>query len=229
MREKILYGLGLIAGLYLVRNLYQILLVLPDEVDQGAIYRILLFHVPAWITCFTAYFLAGAASVMHLIKKDMKYDTFSVASVEVGLAFTMIGLATGSIWARIIWGIWWTWDARLTWALITCIIYAGYLMLRHAVDDPTARAKNSAVLCIFSYASVIITYKSIDWWRTQHPGAVLSIRTGGGRMDPAMESILFQNAIALLLLAAVMVAVRMRQEDTQREVESLRRYAHAAV
>lgn len=229
MREKILYGAGLIAGLYLVRNLYQILLVLPDEVDQGAIYRILLFHVPAWITCFSAYFLAGAASVLYLIKKDMRYDTFSVAAVEVGLAFTLIGLATGSIWARIIWGIWWTWDARLTWALITCIIYAGYLMLRHAVDDPTARAKNSAVLCIFSYASVIITYKSIDWWRTQHPGAVLSIRTGGGRMDPAMESILFQNAIALLLLAAVMVAVRMRQEDTQREVESLRRYAHAAV
>lgn len=229
MREKILYGVGLIAGLYLVRNLYQILLVLPDEVDQGAIYRILLFHVPAWITCFTAFFLAGASSVMYLIKKEMKYDTFSVATVEVGLAFTMIGLATGSIWARIIWGIWWTWDARLTWALITCIIYAGYLMLRHAVDDPTARAKNSAVLCIFSYASVIITYKSIDWWRTQHPGAVLSIRTGGGRMDPAMESILFQNAVALLMLAAVMVAVRMRQEDTQREVESLRRYAHAAV
>jgi len=229
MREKILYGVGLIAGLYLVRNLYQILLVLPDEVDQGAIYRILLFHVPAWITCFTAFFLAGASSVMYLVKRDMKYDTFSVATVEVGLAFTMIGLATGSIWARIIWGIWWTWDARLTWALITCIIYAGYLMLRHAVDDPTARAKNSAVLCIFSYASVIITYKSIDWWRTQHPGAVLSIRTGGGRMDPAMESILFQNAVALLMLAAVMVAVRMRQEDAQREVESLRRYAHAAV
>jgi heme exporter protein C len=229
MREKVLYGLGLIAALYLVRNLYEILLVLPDEVDQGAIYRILLFHVPAWITCFTAFFLAGAASVMYLIKKDMKYDTFSVASVEVGLAFTLIGLATGSIWARIIWGIWWTWDARLTWALITCIIYAGYLMLRQAVDDPTARAKNSAVLCIFSYASVIITYKSIDWWRTQHPGAVLSMRTGGGKMDPHMESILFQNALALLMLAAVMVAVRMRQEDTQREVESLRRYAHAAV
>ncbi|MBL8178511.1 MAG: cytochrome c biogenesis protein CcsA [Bryobacterales bacterium] len=228
MREKILYGVGLIAGLYLVRNLYQILLVLPDEVDQGAIYRILLFHVPAWITCFTAYFLAGAASVMYLIKKNLNYDTFCVAAVEVGLAFTLIGLATGSIWARIIWGIWWTWDARLTWALITCIIYSGYLMLRHAVDDPTARAKNSAVLCIFSYASVIITYKSIDWWRTQHPGAVLSIRTGGGRMDPAMESILFQNAVALLMLAAVMVAVRMRQEETQREVESLRRYAHAA-
>jgi heme exporter protein C len=229
MREKILYAMGLIAGLYLVRNLHQILLVLPDEVDQGAIYRILLFHVPAWITCFTAFFLAGLASVMYLIKRDMKYDTFAVASVEVGVAFTLIGLATGSIWARIIWGIWWTWDARLTWALITCLIYGGYLMLRQAVDDPTARAKNSAVLCIFSYASVIITYKSIDWWRTQHPGAVLSIRTGGGRMDPAMESMLFQNALALLLLAAVMVAVRMRQEDTQREVESLRRYAHASV
>jgi heme exporter protein C len=227
MREKILYALGLIAGLWLVRNLYVLLLNIPDEAQQGAIYRIMYFHVPSWFTCFTAFFVAGVASILYLVKKNTRYDTLAVATVEVGTIFTIIGLVTGSIWARIIWGIWWTWDPRLTWALITCVIYAGYLMLRHAIDDPTTRAKNAAVLCIFAFTSVVITYKAIDWWRTQHPGAVLSFRTGGGTMDPAMENMLLHNWGALMLLAGVMVAVRMNQEDIQREVESLRRYAHA--
>lgn len=227
MREKILCLLAAIAGLWLVRNLYAMFLGLPDEAAQGAIYRIMFFHVPSWWTCFTAFFVAGVSSILYLVKKDTRYDTLAVATVEVGTAFTVIGLVTGTIWARIIWGIWWTWDPRLTWALITCLIYAGYLMLRRAIDDPTARAKNSAVLCIFSFTSVVITYKAIDWWRTQHPGPVITFRTGGGAMDPAMESVLFQNWGALLLLAAVLVAVRMRQEDMQREIESLRRYAHA--
>jgi heme exporter protein C len=150
-----------------------------------------------------------------------------VANVEVGLAFTLVGLATGMIWARIIWGIWWTWDARLTWAFITCLIYAGYLMMRNAIDEPTARARYAGVLCIFAFTSVVITFKAIEWWRTQHPAPVLSIRTGGGRMDPAMESILYQNWFALMLIAAVMTAIRMRQEGVQREVESLRRQVHA--
>jgi heme exporter protein C len=227
MREKILYALGLIGGLWLVRNLYVLLLNIPDEAQQGAIYRIMYFHVPSWFTCFTAFFIAGVSSILYLVKKNTRFDTLAVATVEVGTIFTIIGLVTGSIWARIIWGIWWTWDPRLTWALITCVIYAGYLMLRHAIDDPTTRAKNAAVLCIFAFTSVVITYKAIDWWRTQHPGAVLSFRTGGGTMDPAMENMLLHNWGALMLLAGVMVAVRMNQEDIQREVESLRRYAHA--
>jgi len=227
MRDKLLYLGAIVAGLWLARNLHVIFLGLPDEADQGAIYRIMFFHVPSWFTCFSAFFVAGMASILYLVKKKSVYDTLAVATVEVGVVFTIVGLVTGSIWGRIIWGIWWTWDPRLTWALITCIIYSGYLMLRRAIDDPTTRAKNAAVLCIFSFASVVITYKAIDWWRTQHPGAVLSFRTGGGNMDPAMESMLFQNWGALLVLCFVLVALRMRQEDVSREVESLRRHAHA--
>jgi len=227
MREKILYGAGILGTLWLVRNLYVICLVLPDETAQGAIYRNLFFHVPSWFVSFTAYFAAGLASIAYVAKRNPVADTLAVACVEVGLVFTCVGLATGSIWARIIWGIWWTWDARLTWALITAVIYAGYLMLRRAIDDPTTRAKNAAVLCIFSFVSVMITYKSIEWWRTQHPDPVLSFRTGGGTIDPAMESAVFQNMLALALLAAVMIAVRMRQEAALREVDSLRRMAHA--
>jgi heme exporter protein C len=227
MREKVLYAMGAAGGLLLVRNLYVMLLHLPDESAQGAIYRILYFHVPSWFTCFTGFFAAGASSILYLTKRHSVYDTFATAAVEVGLAFTVIGLVTGSIWARIIWGIWWTWDARLTWALITCLIYAGYLMLRNAIDEPTSRARLSAVVCIIAFTSVVITFKAIEWWRTQHPGPVLSIRTGGGSIDPAMEGMIYYNWLALLLIAAVMTAVRMRQEDMLREVESLRRQAHA--
>ena len=227
MRNKILYGVAVLAGLLLVRNLYVILLVLPDEETQGAIYRLLFFHVPAWLTCFTAYLLAGVASVVYLVRNDARYDAFAVSAVEVGATFTTVGLLTGMIWGRFTWGIWWTWDPRLTWALICLLIYLGYLMLRRAIEDPTERAKNSAVVCIFAFVSVLITYKAIDWWRTQHPAAVLSFRTGGGRIDPAMERMLFENWIAFLLLAAVLVAVRMWQESTQREIDALRRRAHA--
>lgn len=227
MRQKILYGLILASAVWLVRNLFVILLALPDEAAQGAIYRIFFFHLPAWFTCFTAFFAAGAASILYLIRRDARYDAFAVSAVEVGVAFTAIGLVTGMIWARIIWGIWWTWDPRLTWAFITLLVYLGYLMLRRAVEEPAERAKNSAVLCIFAFTSVVITYKAIDWWRTQHPGAVLSFRTGGGTIDPRMEATLFHNWFALLLLAAALLIIRMRQELVQREVDALRRRAHA--
>ena len=227
MREKILYALGATAALYLVRNLYGMFMGLPDEAAQGAIYLIIFFHVPSWITSFTGYLLAGVMSVLYLVKKDPKYDTLAVALVEVSLAFTLIGLATGSIWARIIWGIWWTWDARLTWAFITCVLYAGYLMLRKSIDEPTQRARLASVVGIFAFTSVAITWKAIEWWKTQHPGPVLSIRGADGAMDPDMERMLMHNLLALMILAGVLVAIRMRQEKQLREIEGLRRWAHS--
>ena len=227
MRQTVLYGLGAAAAILLIRNLYVILLTFPDEADQGAIYRIIFFHVPCWFTCFTAFLLAGVSSGLYLWKRRTVFDEFAVAAVEVGVVFTAIGLITGSIWARIIWGIWWTWDARLTWALICLLIYAGYLMLRHAIDDPTERAKNAAVLCLFAFTSVVITYKAIDWWRTQHPGAVLSFRAGGGNIETSWEHMLLWNFAAFLLLSGALLLIRMRQERMQREVEALRRRAHA--
>ena len=102
----------------------------------------------------------------------------------------------------------------------------GYLMLRRAIDDPTERAKSAAVMSILAFPGVYITYKSIEWWRTQHPGPVLSIRQGGG-MAPGMESTLYWNWLALVLLAVVILLVRMRQEQLKRELEALRRFAHA--
>ncbi len=227
MRQKWIYVLLGLAAVLLIRNLYVILYVLPDEKEQGPIYRVIFFHLPAFFTAGLCYMAALLASLHTLLRQSSRADALAVAATEVGLAFAAVNLITGMIWARIIWGIWWTWDARLTWALICWLIYAGYLMLRHAIEDPTQRARHSAVLNVFAFAAVIITWKAIEWWRTQHPGPVLSIRGARGAMDPAMESMIYQNWLALLLLGAVLVALRLDQERVQREVEALRRQAHA--
>jgi heme exporter protein C len=228
MREKAVWVLVLLSGLLLAYNLYQIFLVLPDEAAQGAIYRIMFFHIPAAITGMIGYFVALTLSVLYLSSGKFKYDSLAASVVEVSLVFSLVNIVTGSIWARIIWGIWWTWDYRLTSALVCILIFAGYLMLRHAMEEPTQRARLSSVLCIFGCVDVVIVWKSIEWFRNNHPGPVLSIRTGGGKMDPAMEHAIYLNLLALMLLAVALVLVRTRQESTAREIDSLRRLAHAA-
>jgi heme exporter protein C len=226
MRLKIILALAVLSGLVLSWNLHTMFLRVPDELNQGAIFRIIYFHVPAAITSFAGFFLAMFASVGYLITKDLRYDSVAASITEVSFAFTTITLITGSIWGRIIWGIWWTWDYRLTSFFICWLLYVGYLMLRRAIDDPTSRARLCAVLSIFACVDVVIVWKSIEWFRTQHPGPVLSIRSGGG-MAPGMEAPIWWNVLALLMLATVLVMIRMRQEAMQREIDSLRRYAHA--
>lgn len=228
MRRKAILVLGAVAVPLLIRNLYVILFGVPDEMDQGPVYRIFYYHLPSFLTAACCYFAALVASILYLAKKDQRYDALAVSVTETGLAFAAVNLVTGMIWGRISWGIWWAWDPRLTWALICWLVYFGYLMLRSAIDDPTERAKNSAVLSIFASASVAVTWKAIEWWRTQHPGPVLSIRTGGvQKIDPQMEQMLYVNTVALMLLAAIFILVRLRQEEVQREIDALRRYAHA--
>jgi heme exporter protein C len=188
------------------------------------IYRIIFFHVPAAITAMLCASVTFVTSALYLVTKNLKYDGISVAVTEVGLAFLAANLVTGSIWGRIIWGIWWTWDARLTSALVCWLLYAGYLMLRRAIEEPTARARISSVFNIFAFVDVPIVIFSIKWWRTQHPQPVF---WGGGSIDPAMKTTALLNLIALILLAAVLSLIRLRQEEVQREIDSLRRYAHA--
>ena len=226
MRLKIILALSVLSGLILSWNLHTMFLKVPDELNQGAIFRIIYFHVPSAITSFAGFFLAMFSSVGYLIKKDLRFDSVAASITEVSFAFTTITLITGSIWGRIIWGIWWTWDYRLTSFFICWLLYVGYLMLRRAIDDPTTRARLCAVLSIFACVDVVIVWKSIEWFRTQHPGPVLSIRSGGG-MAPGMEAPIWWNFLALIMLATVLVLIRMRQEAMQREIDTMRRYAHA--
>jgi heme exporter protein C len=224
MREKAVYLLGVLGGLLLLRNLYVIFLQLPDEASQGAVYRILFFHVPAAWTAFLFFFVALIASIAFLVWKEQRWDSLAVATTEVGLVFAIVNLVTGSIWGRNQWGIWWAWDYRLTSMLVCCLMYAGYLIMRPAIQDPTQRGTLSAILSIFAFVDVPIIWFSIRWWRTQHPGPV--VETKG--LAPEMLSALFWNWMAILLIATALVLVRLKSEQVQREVESLRRFAHAS-
>jgi heme exporter protein C len=226
MRLKTILILSVIAGVILTWDLYRIFLEVPDEANQGAIFRIIYFHVPAAITSFTGFYLAMFSAIGFLVTKDLRFDSVAASVNEVSLAFASITLVTGSIWGRIIWGIWWTWDPRLTSFFVCWLIYVGYFMLRRAIDDPTTRARLSAVLSIFACVDIVLVWKSIEWFRTQHPGPVLEIRGGGG-MAPGMESPLWWNFLALLMLATALILVRTRQETIKLEIDALRRHAHA--
>src|ERR1041384_7361861 len=152
MREKLIYMLGAVVAALLVRNLYVILNVLPDEANQGAMYRIMFFHIPSWWTAGLALMFGVGTSVAYLITGKLKYDAVSVSVTEVALVFLFIGLFTGMIWGRLQWGIWWTWDARHTSALICVLLYGAYLILRNGIPDPTQRAKVAAAFNIFAFA-----------------------------------------------------------------------------
>lgn len=224
MRDSVLIVLGGLAAVLLTRNIWVMLTQLPHEAFQGAIFRIIFFHVPAAFTCFLCFLLALVAGIVYLAKKNLQWDAFAVSVTEVGLAFGAINLISGMIWARIIWGIWWTWDWRLTSMLVCWLLYAGYLVLRRAIEETTERARLGAVMLILNFSVVPFVFFSIKWFRTQHPQPVLY---GDGKMEEIYRSMLYGNWVPLLLIAGVLIALRMRQENQQREIDALRRAAHS--
>ena len=223
MREKIMYALGAIAIALLVWDILHIT-ALPDEVNQGAIFKIIFFHVPVAITALTAAAVALVASVLFLVTKNFVFDALAVSVTEVGLAFLAANLVTGSLWGRVIWGVFWAWDARLTSALVCWLLYAGYLMLRHAIEEPTQRATFAAVFSIFAFIDVPIVIFSIKWWRTQHPQPVF---WGGGSFPSDWLPYFLLNMLAMILIGTVFTMTRLRQEESQRELDYLRRVAHS--
>src|SRR6185312_216918 len=216
MRDKILWILGIVVAALLTRDVL-LMVGLPPERMQGAIFKIIFFHVPVAITAMLACAVALIASVLFLITKNFLFDALAVSVTEVGLAFLAANLITGSIWGRNQWGIWWAWDARLTSALVCWILYASYLMLRRAVDDPTQRATFSAVFSIFCFIDVPIVIFSIKWWRTQHPQPVF---WGGGSFPSDWMPIFLWQMLAMVLLGTLLTILRLRDEESQRELDS---------
>jgi heme exporter protein C len=224
MRQKVIIAMLALVAILLARNLYTISM-LQDEMSLGQIFRIIYFHVPAAAAAMTGSAVALVASILFLATKNFRYDALAVAVTEVGLAFLAVNLVTGSIWARVIWGVWWAWDPRLTSALICWILYAGYMILRQALEEPTQRATFAAVYSIFAFTDVPIVYFSIRWWRTIHPQPVFFSKEGSFPAD--WSRALMINMIAIFLLYAVLTMIRLRQEQTQREIDYLRRTLHA--
>ncbi len=145
----------------------------PIEARQGPAQKIFYLHVPAAWSALVAFSLVGITSALYLWLKDPRLDLFASASAEVGVAFSAVMLTTGPIWAKPIWGTWWTWDARLTLTLFLFFLFVGYLALRAAVHDPEERARFSAVVGIMGLLLVPFIHVSVYLFRTLHPQPIV--------------------------------------------------------
>lgn len=197
--DKILLVTLLIAFLV---SMYLIFIWVPQikasNLAEQVAQKIFYFHVPsAWLG-FLAFFIVFVASVGYLWKRDRRYELVGVASAEIGVLFISLVLLTGPIWAKPVWGIWWTWDARLTSSLILWLIYIAYLMLRRYLPDGSKRANLSAVVGILGFVDVPIVYYSIRWWETQHPKAVMA-NTEGSLAQPMFITFMFALATFTVL------------------------------
>jgi heme exporter protein C len=161
-------GLLLLAAVY-VRAIW----FTPVERLQGGAQKIFYLHAPAAWSTLLAMGLVGIASILYLLMKDERFDRFAAASAEVGTAFACVMLTTGPLWARPIWGTWWTWDARLTLTLFLFFLFVGYQLLRGAVPEPGMRARYSAVLGIFGMVLVPFIHLSVYLFRTLHPQPIV--------------------------------------------------------
>lgn len=149
--------------------LYMIFFFAPTERTMGNVQRIFYFHVgSAWVAA-VAYFMALVGGIMYLRKPSRTWDTISMASVEIGLAFTTMTIVSGSVWGRPAWNTWWIWSPRLTSITVMWLVYVAYFMLRGAIDDEERRGRFSAVYVIAGFITVLITYLSIRFLRDIHP------------------------------------------------------------
>jgi heme exporter protein C len=219
--------LGLPALLAMLGALYMIFLWVPPEATMGNVQRIFYFHVPAAAVAFTASFVGGFAAILYLIKRDARYDDLSLAANESVVVFQAVNIIMGIMWAKPIWGIWWTWDARLTSSFLQVCIYAAYLVLRRAAPVD-GRAAICAVISILGMADVPLIYMSNRLFRTQHPSPVIGGGEGSG-LAPQITTTLMVGMVAMFLLWWCVLRLRRRLARLDRCLEDLTRRTHELV
>jgi heme exporter protein C len=213
--------------LLLAAAAYAAFFIAPTDSRQGLVYRIIFLHVPSAWTGLVAFFVCFVANIAYVLQRTPKWDWLGVSAAEVGLAFTSVVLVTGPIWAHPVWGIWWTWDARLTSTFVLWLLYVAYLMLRTLVEEPDRRALLSALFGIFAFIDVPLVFGSIRWWRTQHPQPVIMGEPGSG-LDPIMLQVLLFSWLPMLALMALLMHARYRLEAMRGDLDLVRRESEAA-
>jgi heme exporter protein C len=179
----------------------------PIEARQGLAQKIFYLHVPAAWSALLAFSLVGLASTLYLWLKDPRLDRFAAASAEVGVAFSAVMLTTGPIWAKPIWGTWWTWDARLTLTLFLFFLFVGYLALRAALHDPAERARFSAVVGILGMLLVPFIHLSVYLFRTLHPQPIV-LKPSAPSLPPEMFRTLLISTVVFTVLYLGFVTAR---------------------
>ncbi len=216
---KILTGITI--ALFLIA-LYAVFIYAPREAVMGDVQRVFYFHVSAGWVGALAFLVTAISGGVYLAKRDRKWDRLAVASVEVGIVFTLINILSGSIWARPIWNTWWTWDPRLVTATIMLLLYFAYLMLRQGIDDPARRARFGSVYGIVAFVSVPITFLSIRLFRTIHPVVIGSsdpTAEGTFEMTASMAQTLMFSVLTFTFIYASLLWYRVRLGRLSEKVE----------
>ncbi len=222
--KKLAIGLYILLTVYLLgRAYYQAIYVAPNDAAQGEMFRIIYYHVPSASVAFLFFAVSLVGSIGYLASRHnhaeraQVFDAWALAGAEVGVVFCTVVLVTGPLWARRAWGIWWTWDPRLTTTLVLWLIYMSYLLLRRFAAGPQVQTL-AAVLGIFGALDVPIVYMSNrPPFRTQHPAPVF----GGGQdsgMAPSMVGALLWNMLAWFLWGVLILAFRYRVERQQQKI-----------
>jgi heme exporter protein C len=206
--------IGAVGLLMLAVGLYLGLVWAPTAEIMGDSYRIMYIHFPSWVGTAAGYLTAFVASVLYIRTRNHAYDYVASAGAEVGLLFNVIGLITGMLWGRPAWGVYWTWDPRLTTTAIMAITFAGYLVLRAFLEDPEARARVSSLVAIIGFVNVPIVYFSVRWWRTLH-----QVQSSPDTIDPPMVLTLRVMMVAFVLVFLFMLTQRFRLARIRGEEE----------
>ena len=222
MKKTLLAVYAALVCVLMAWGYYQAIYVAPDESTMHEIQRIFYYHVPSAMVAFLFFAISLAGSIGFLAFRGsrpewaQRSDAWALAGAEVGLVFCTIVLITGPMWGRRAWGIWWTWDARLTTTLVLWLIYMSYLLLRRFAAGPQVQTL-AAVLGIFGALDVPIVYMSNRWWRTQHPAPVI----GGGQdsgLAPAMMTAFLWNVVAWLAWGLLILLLRYAVERRQQKI-----------
>jgi heme exporter protein C len=188
----------------------------PPEAGMGHLQKIMYVHVPAAWSAFLAFGVVFVFSLLYLLRGRENHDLLAAAAAEVGVVLTGLTLALGSIWGRPTWGVWWTWDPRLTSTAVLFVIFVGYLSLRAFVEEPGQRARWSAAVGVLGFLNVPIVYMSVRWWRTLHQPS-----SSPATVDAAYVWGLRTNAIVFALLTAWFLTRRYQAAVLERSLEAL--------
>jgi heme exporter protein C len=223
MRDKFPLSVHLLLTLaWIWVALYMTFFYAPEEMTMGQVQRIFYIHVPCGWAALLGFIIIFIASMVYLANRSVAADEIAHSAAEVGFIFNCGSLITGSLWAKPAWGIWWTWDARLTLTFLLWLLYVAYLMLRSYMISPARVANLCAVVGIIGFIDVIIDYMAIRWWRTQHPQPVVLGGPDSG-LDPRMLATLLVAVGAFTCLFFYLLRLRLRLADSRRELSEIRR------
>ncbi len=215
MKKNILLGLSFVL---MAVSLYLVFVFVPTEKEMGIVQRIFYLMVPMGWLSVLSFVIIFISSILYLVKRQSKWDILASSSAEVGIVFTTLALITGSIWAKPIWGVWWTWEPRLTATLVLWLIYVAYLMVRSFTADESRGARFAAVVGIIGFLDIPIVVLATTLWRGIHPGPVIF----QGGLVPSMLLTLLVSIVAFTALYSLLLIQRVSTKNDEREIRRLK-------